>query len=244
MLKAAPPLDSQVRLFGHVPGINKGMVCKSRNLGWSMALLYEQHVEQLRVVGETLCGIAEENTAAIRTRHFNDEHWFTEPESKIPKQLRITSEQVRVPAHVIRTLIDITRLEFPEGEKHDGVLGVTPAYTLPVSPAAMPTVPEENITKVQVSIADAPVLQSQDEDSGLPKRERQIRAIEAEVKKAGYDKLKIKTGCKAQLRKACKTALPQLFGAGDDPFNDAWSVAISCKPPRLQMADHKKFARK
>lgn len=82
------------------------------------------------------------------------------------------------------------------------------------------------------------------DESGLSKRERQIRAIEAEVELSGYEKLKIQTGCKTALRKKCKEKFLLLFGAGNSPFDDAWKAASNSTPPRLRMADHNKFARK
>lgn len=76
---------------------------------------------------------------------------------------------------------------------------------------------------------------------GLTRRERQICAIEQKAKDAKYDLLMIPTGGKSVLRDICMKTLPELFGAGPDPFNDAWKDAISQEPPRLRMADHDKF---
>lgn len=81
-------------------------------------------------------------------------------------------------------------------------------------------------------------------DSQLTKREKQIRAIVTEAKNAGFDRLRIPDGGKSKLREACKTARPDLFGGGDDPFNDAWKCAISENPPRFRMENHIKFARR
>lgn len=79
-------------------------------------------------------------------------------------------------------------------------------------------------------------------DAGLSKRERQIRTIEAESDLLGYERQQIATGCKTTLRNICKEKNPLLFGAGNDPFNDAWNDAIHSSPPRLRMAEHNKFA--
>jgi len=85
-------------------------------------------------------------------------------------------------------------------------------------------------------------LAPQPDEIGLSKREKQIRAIVATAEAQGYSVLSIKTGNKALLRKMCKKLRPDLFGAGDSPFNDAWADAIGRNPPRLQMTDHNKFA--
>lgn len=79
---------------------------------------------------------------------------------------------------------------------------------------------------------------------GLTKRERQIEAIESKALSLEFNLLSIPDGGKAQLRKLCKSEHIELFGAGDDPFNDAWKQAISCAPPRLRMAKHDLFAGK
>lgn len=88
------------------------------------------------------------------------------------------------------------------------------------------------------------VLKNDAGDDGLTKREKQIRAIEVEVEKMGYEKLAIPTGGKTALMAACKKNYPQLFGAGNDPFRDAWKVAGNSKPPRISMADRSKFSPK
>jgi hypothetical protein len=74
---------------------------------------------------------------------------------------------------------------------------------------------------------------------GATKRERQIQAIVAAARAAGYDPLKIPTGGKSVLRKACKEAHGELFGAGDTPFDGAWKEA---GPTRLCMAERHRFA--
>lgn len=90
----------------------------------------------------------------------------------------------------------------------------------------------------------ATALQEQTSNAGLPKREKQIRAIEAAATAQGYDALSIPTKGKTILRAQCQKSNPVLFGAGPHPFNDAWKVANACKPPRLRMAEYRKFTGK
>jgi hypothetical protein len=73
---------------------------------------------------------------------------------------------------------------------------------------------------------------------GLTKREKQIRAIEAMVDELGYKRLEIPDGGKSALRKTCKERHPNLFGAGDSPFNDAWKEA---SPSRLRMRNRSRY---
>ena len=82
------------------------------------------------------------------------------------------------------------------------------------------------------------------DDTGLSKREKQIRAIEAESDLLGYARLQIAIGGKTTLRNTCKQKYPDLFGGGNSPFDDAWKDASNSTPPRLRMADHNKFAGK
>ncbi|MBC3831478.1 hypothetical protein H8K33_08150 [Undibacterium amnicola] len=76
----------------------------------------------------------------------------------------------------------------------------------------------------------------------LKKREQQILAIIYEAKKAGHDLLKIEDGGKQSLMASCKINYPKLFGAGNDPFLKAWSVAVNSNPPRLRMRNHSMYA--
>lgn len=85
---------------------------------------------------------------------------------------------------------------------------------------------------------------SQRNEDGLSKREKQIRAIEDAATELGYGRLSIPTGGKTKLRKTCKETRPDLFGFGDDPFNDAWKDANNSVPPRLRMKEHTKFSSK
>lgn len=74
---------------------------------------------------------------------------------------------------------------------------------------------------------------------GLTKRERQIQAIEAAADAKGFPRNAIPDGGKKTLRDYCKTNHPDLFGAGDSPFNDAWKEA---SPKRVAMANRAKYA--
>lgn len=65
-------------------------------------------------------------------------------------------------------------------------------------------------------------IEPEKKESGLSKREQQIKSIEAEIKTCGYESLSIPTGGKTNLRTICKAKYSSLFGAGNDPFNDAW----------------------
>jgi hypothetical protein len=75
---------------------------------------------------------------------------------------------------------------------------------------------------------------------GLSKRERQIRAIETAADEAGIPRMEVPTGGKKKLQSICKKRHSELFGAGDDPFKEAWQEAVDQK--RLRMKDHDKFA--
>jgi hypothetical protein len=77
---------------------------------------------------------------------------------------------------------------------------------------------------------------------GLTKRERQIVAILDAVASAGYNSMSIPEGGKAALKKECKTSRPELFGAGDDPFKEAWQIAL--KQNRLRTANHDRYTGK
>jgi hypothetical protein len=76
-------------------------------------------------------------------------------------------------------------------------------------------------------------------EGGLTKRERQIAAILDAAATAGYDFMNIPVGGKATLKKECKAARPDLFGAGDDPFKEAWQIALNQN--RLRTANHDSY---
>ena len=77
---------------------------------------------------------------------------------------------------------------------------------------------------------------------GLKKREKQIRAIEVEIAALNYSPLKIPDGGKPKIQAACKKNHVALFGAGDDPFKDAWKVGVSQE--RFRMTNHQRYAKK
>lgn len=79
-------------------------------------------------------------------------------------------------------------------------------------------------------------------DAGLTKRERQIRAIEATADAMNFPRLDVPAGGKTAIKDGCKARYPDLFGAGDDPFLDAWKEAS--KTGRVGMTDRDKFARR
>jgi hypothetical protein len=110
--------------------------------------------------------------------------------------------------------------------------------------AESPPVLEPQAAPASEPVTPAALPLEQTDDAGLSKREKQIRVIVAAAAAQGCDALSIPTGLKKILMKQCQKSNPVLFGAGPDPFNGAWKVAIACDPPRLRMADHKKFAGK
>jgi len=74
------------------------------------------------------------------------------------------------------------------------------------------------------------------------KRERQIQAIVAAAIAQGYEVLNIPDGGKTLLRKMCMAAHPEIFGAGPDPFRDAWQEAVN--QGRVRTASHSKYAKR
>lgn len=112
-------------------------------------------------------------------------------------------------------------------------------------PPAFPTSNREEDTpaiNVKAVAVTPPAPAAPPGNAGLSKRERQIRAIETESDILGYERLRIATGGKTTLRNICKKKYPLLFGAGNDPFNDAWKDAVHSSPQRLRMTEHNKFA--
>jgi hypothetical protein len=109
--------------------------------------------------------------------------------------------------------------------------GVAYRFTVEAPAAAAPATANE-------PASDA----SSTNETGLSKRERQIRAIEATADKLSYERLKIPTGGKTKIRESCRSEYVELFGIGDDPFNGAWKDAT--KASRVKMANHEEFARR
>lgn len=74
---------------------------------------------------------------------------------------------------------------------------------------------------------------------GLKKREQQIAAILNAIKGHGWPAQRVPTGKKSALRKELKATMPDLFGAGDSPFDDAWKEA-SCEG-RLRIEGYTRY---
>lgn len=87
----------------------------------------------------------------------------------------------------------------------------------------------------------ATALPEQTTSTRLSKRENQIRTIEAAISKLGLNAMRIPTGQKNNVRDECKRA-SKLFGAGIDPFKEAWQEAVNQK--RVRMDKHTAYARK
>lgn len=79
-------------------------------------------------------------------------------------------------------------------------------------------------------------------ETGLGKRERQIRIIEFLVGKFQFKCLSIPDGGKMKIGKECKESYTKFFGVGDDPFKDAWQEAV--RQCRIRMKKHEQYSRK
>lgn len=77
------------------------------------------------------------------------------------------------------------------------------------------------------AMADATTLGQQQQYG--EKRGKQIEAIEAGARALNLDPQKISVGKpkeeKKKIREWCKGTYPELFGGGNDPFDDAWDIA-------------------
>jgi hypothetical protein len=78
-------------------------------------------------------------------------------------------------------------------------------------------------------------------ETGLGRRERQIRIIEFLVGKFQFKCLSIPDGGKMKIGKECKESYTQFFGVGDDPFKEAWQEAV--KQCRIRMEKHEQYSR-
>lgn len=76
------------------------------------------------------------------------------------------------------------------------------------------------------------------DEPGLRRREKQIRAIEAAIKKMGYPPLSIPYGGKILLSAECRKAQPKLFGSKSQ-FDETWKEA--CKSNRVQVENRDKY---
>lgn len=79
-------------------------------------------------------------------------------------------------------------------------------------------------------------------EAGLTKREKQIRVIEKLADELQYPRNAIPVGGKKILMHECKEKRSDIFGAGDDPFLEAWQLAVDTK--RIRMKHHESYARK
>lgn len=86
------------------------------------------------------------------------------------------------------------------------------------------------------------VSRSEPNEIGLSKREKQIIAILDEVRALEYDPMSVPDGGKAILMRKCMTSRPDLFGAGQDPFKEAWKEGVN--QGRLRMANHHRYSSK
>lgn len=113
-----------------------------------------------------------------------------------------------------------------------------------LSGAALPPwFPVEDAPKLTtVEVRTTPQLATKNESielSGLSKRAKQINAILEGVKVLEIEPMKIPTGEKQNIKKWCKKTHPAIFGAGDDPFSEAWRLGV--KEKKFRMKDHDKF---
>lgn len=95
--------------------------------------------------------------------------------------------------------------------------------------------------KVEAVPVTTPTGDDVENEVGLTKREKQLQSIVNCVAALGYEQLAIPNGGKKTLMKKCKEKNPELFGAGDDPFKDAWKQAV--KENRIRMKNHEKYSR-
>jgi hypothetical protein len=79
-------------------------------------------------------------------------------------------------------------------------------------------------------------------EAGLTKRERQIRAIEAVADGIEYQRKAIPDGGKLTIKQECLSKHSDLFGAGDDPFKEAWQEAVT--QGRIRMKGHEKYSKR
>lgn len=83
---------------------------------------------------------------------------------------------------------------------------------------------------------------SEASELGLSKREKQIATIINEARALQYDPMSVPDGGKAALMKNCMKSRPDLFGAGPDPFMDAWKEGGN--QGRLRMKNHHRYSSK
>ncbi|MEX3981497.1 hypothetical protein AB4Y45_21225 [Paraburkholderia sp. EG287A] len=114
------------------------------------------------------------------------------------------------------------------------------SHTRAVEPSAVEATPQRALASIDSDTMAPSVSSLLDETTGLKTRERQIRTILARIHELKWIPMAIKDGGKSALRLWCKKNHPDLFGDGDDPFNDAWKVARSRN--LVSMANQARFA--
>jgi hypothetical protein len=77
-------------------------------------------------------------------------------------------------------------------------------------------------------------------ETGLGKREQQIRIIEHLVEKFQFECMSIPDGGKTTIGKECKSSYSYWFGVGDDPFKEAWQEAVT--QGRVRMTKHFQYS--
>lgn len=98
---------------------------------------------------------------------------------------------------------------------------------------------DEYVQAAQIEELPVTAPATNNDKSGLRKRELQIQTIEKFADELGYQRDAIPSGGKKKLMEKCKEKEPNLFGAGDDPFKDAWKEASSAK--RIQIMNRQKY---
>lgn len=104
----------------------------------------------------------------------------------------------------------------------------------PWFPAEIENTPDINLEALPLNTQTTNI-----ELDGLTKRAKQVIAILEGIKKLGLVPMEIPTGEKTKIRYWCKENHPLIFGAGNDPFKEAWQVGLNEKKFRLK--DHDKF---
>lgn len=132
--------------------------------------------------------------------------------------------------------------------KKPEISSVEPLSHADTMPIVQQPLPAKGLIKEQFLCAAARsdgvslVSHTPTDESGLSRREKQIQSIVSAAATLGYEVLSIPNGGKGKLMAECKRVAPELFGAGKDPFFDAWKKAV--KTGRIRTKDHDKFSRR
>ncbi|MEZ2349569.1 hypothetical protein [Caballeronia sp. RCC_10] len=148
--------------------------------------------------------------------------------------LRLTSDQLQWLARKLLFEHEKTSSQVAEAQPVDAADATAATHAAPRPNVEGARTPDNEPT---LSFASAPHT-----DAGLSKRERQIRAIEAEADRLGFQRLCVIKGGKKVIQASCKEKHVALFGAGDDPFIDAWKDAV--KQGRMRTKHHDDYAGK